>query len=315
MQTLAVMLALTACGSKGAPEGGSSAEPTPKGTTKAGDNAASKASSDSSTTALKPSADAAPLDQSGGVLSADAFCARALKLSEANLGKCTAAEQQNLSAPELDAVKRLDAIKKECEIRVTSTKATFDPKAAFRCIEAAEKRGGLMTFYRFSEVPECRGVMTGTTGEGQAVLYAEECAPGLAWVNNRCAKPGAKNARCARGASGILGDPAVHTQCQAGLACLYTRYPHEGDPGEVHCLEPTPAAGACRPRGADPRLTNLCSDGFTCYQGKCRAQAADGGECMSPSDCSPGLGCEIKGGVFGKCVSLGPEKCLAEASR
>ncbi len=36
---------------------------------------------------------------------------------------------------------------------------------------------------------------------------------------------------------------------------------------------------------------------------------------MSPADCGPGLGCEIKGGVFGRCVSLGPEKCLAEASR
>lgn len=132
-------------------------------------------------------------------------------------------------------------------------------------------------------------------------------------MNNRCAKRGAKNARCSRWASGILGDPSSHQQCEEGLACLYTRYPYEGDGGESHCLEPTKIGGACRVRGADPRLTNLCPADASCYQGKCRPRSGEGGECMSSDDCGPRLLCELKGGVFGRCTSLGPERCMGSS--
>lgn len=310
---LFVCLTLTAggCGSPG--EGERTTDSTSRARASASATLRGSASATRETPA--PNASARPAADSQEELDPAEFCARALKLSEANAGQCTPAEQQNLIAPALDAVKRLDLVKKECDIRVTSTKATFDPKVAFRCIQAAEKRGGLMTFYRFSEIPECHGVVTGTATEGQPILYAEECAPGLAWVNNRCAKPGKKNARCARGPSGILGDPSRHAQCQEGLACLYTRYPYEGDTGELHCLEPTPIGGPCRVRGADPRLTNLCPSTASCYQGKCRERAREGEDCMSWEDCGPSLSCELKGGVFGKCVPYDREKCLAEASR
>ena len=307
------LLAITAgCGSKG--EGERTTDSTSRVHVSTSATLSGSASAEGE--AAAPRASARPAGDPEEALDPAEFCARALKLSEANAGKCTPAEQQNLVAPALDAVKRLDLVKTECDVRVTSPKATFDSKVAFRCIQAAEKRGGLMTFYRFSEIPECHGVVTGTATEKQPVLYAEECAPGLAWVNNRCAKPGTKNALCARGPSGILGDPSRHVQCEDGLACLYTRYPYEGDTGELRCLDPTPIGGPCRLRGPDPRLTNLCPSEATCYQGKCREKASEGGDCMTWEDCGPNLRCEIKGGVFGRCVaSDDSEKCLAEASR
>ncbi len=311
---LALFLCVAGCDAKSKTDDtGSASSVAPSSSGVASSRPAPPSAAAQSAAAPGPSAEAPALDKPNRALEPAAFCERALKLSEANVGRCTFAEQENLSAPELDAVKSLRSIKKECEVRVRSTKATFEGGAASRCSEAAEKRGGLMTFYRFSEIPECRGVVVGTAAEGQPVLYAEECAPGLAWVNNRCAKRGAKNARCSRWASGILGDPSSHQQCEEGLACLYTRYPYEGDGGESHCLEPTPIGGPCRPRGRDPRLTNLCPASTSCYQGKCRAQAAEGGECMASDDCGPRLACELKGAVFGKCVSVGPEKCLGSS--
>jgi hypothetical protein len=313
-QGIALLLALTACGTTGGTAEETSTEPSAKTSTSRHERARSSSSAPVETAPPASTGGVLPADATGGGVDREKFCERASKLSELNLGKCTRAEQDNLPAPELDAVKPMDQITRECAARVGSAKARYDPKAGQRCIDAAEKRGGLMTFYRFSEIPECRGVVTGIAAEGQPVLYAEECAPGLAWVENRCAKQGAKNAECARGTAGILGAPAQHVACEPGLACLYTRYPYEGDAGELRCLEPTSIGGACRLRGRDPRLTNLCPSGTSCYQGKCRALAEEGGECMSWDDCGPRSSCVIEGGVFGKCSPPAPERCLAQSA-
>jgi len=223
------------------------------------------------------------------------------------MAACPVSEQANISS--LDVVKPLAAVKQECEMRVKSKNVELHGDVAHRCIDAAEKRGGKTTFYMFDQLPECRGVVTGKAVENAPANYPEECAPGLALLKNRCVKPQPKNASCPAYPAGLMGKAGEHPVCEPGLGCFMTRYSADGFPAEYACLEPRPVGSPCK------LDLNACEQGTSCYQGKCRALAARDGDCMGFGDCGPGLACEIKGGVFGKCVDKPAvvERCGAPA--
>ena len=211
------------------------------------------------------------------------------------MAKCAPSEKANVDST--DRVKDLSSAAKECSMRVESANVELHPDVALRCIEAAKKRGGKTTFFTFFLVPECSGVLTGKAGAGQPVLFAEECAPGLAMLKNHCSKPVAKNARCDDFPAGLLGKVDEHPRCEDGLGCFMTFSTSDGLPSEFACLPPSDLGAPCK------LYINTCAQGSSCYQGKCRAEASAEGVCMADVDCLSGLACKIEGGVFGKCVA------------
>jgi hypothetical protein len=190
----------------------------------------------------------------------------------------------------------------ECRARVNSAKVEFHGEVAAACIAAAEARGLKTTFYVFDILPACQGVLTGKAGAGEPALYAEECASGLSMLKNRCVKPIAKHGECEAYWGGLLSKAADHLPCEAGLACLLTVGSSDGNPSVYHCLPPLAPGDRCK-LGQE-----LCGAEASCYQGRCRALASAGGECMSLLDCKPKHDCEIKGGVFGRCVASNEEE-------
>lgn len=293
---LTIACGTVACGSGGdtAPIATASANPPASAPAAAPTQAASAASaSAASSAAAAASAAAAPAG-----LTPEAFCAEAVKIGEQNMAQCADSERANVEST--DRVKSLATASQECSMRVQSAKVEFQPEVAARCIEGAKRRGGKTTFFTFFLVPECSGVLRGKAGEGAPVLWAEECAPGLAMLKNRCVKPVAKNARCDAFPGGLLGNPDEHPRCQEGLGCFMTFSTSDGYPSEYACLPPSGLGAPCK------LDLHTCAQGSSCYQGKCRALERAGGECMWDTDCLPELSCEIKGGVFGTCVPRPP---------
>ena len=231
-------------------------------------------------------------------LTREAFCAEAVKLGEENMAKCADSERANVDST--DRVKDLASASRECTMIVGTSNVEFHPDVAARCIEGAKKRGGRTTFFTFFLVPECSGVVTGKAGEGTPVLWAEECAPGLAKLKNRCVKPLAKNARCDDFPGGLLGKADEHPRCQDGLGCFMTFSTSDGYPSEFTCLPPTDIGAPCK------LDIHTCAQGSSCYQGKCRARGGNQGVCMRETDCQPELTCALEGGLFGKCVARPP---------
>lgn len=235
-------------------------------------------------------------------LSKEAFCDRAVALGELNYASCT--DGQKANTPALSHLASLFNAKQECLARVNSAKVEFHGEVAAACIAAAEARGAKTTFFIFDLLPACQGVVTGKAGAGEPVLYAEECSNGLSMLKNRCVKPIAKHGVCEAYWGGLLGKAADHLPCDAGLACLMTESSSDGYPAVYHCLPPLAVGDRCK-LGQE-----LCGAEASCYQGRCRALVSVGGECMSLSDCQPKQNCEIKGGVFGRCVvSKAEEGC------
>lgn len=259
----------------------------------------SASSSSPSAASASPSAHAATSPTgAAATLTREEFCAHAVELGEANLAKCADSEKANV--PSMGHVKSLASASKECSMRVASQNVEFQPEVAHRCIEAARQRGGRTTFFSFDLVPACSGVLTGKAAEGQPALFAEECALGLAKVENRCVRPVARNARCDDYPGGLLGTPDEHPRCEAGLACFMTNGGGDGNQAQFACLPPSESGARCK------LYVNTCAQGSSCYQGRCREQASLGGECMSEGDCLAGHSCEIQGGVFGRCVARSP---------
>jgi hypothetical protein len=282
---------------------GSGGDVAPTATASGGTPAKTSASAAAraSASAASATASAAPTATASGApagLTREEFCAQAVKLGEENMAKCASSERANVDST--DRVKDLASAAKECTMRVGSANVDFHPDVAQRCLEGAKKRGGKTTFFTFFLVPECSGVLTGKAADGAPVLFAEECAPGLAMLKNHCSKPVAKNARCDDFPAGLLGKVDEHPRCQDGLACFMTFSTSDGYPSEFACMPPTDLGAPCK------LDLNTCAQGSSCYQGKCRAVASEGGECMRETDCAPELTCEIKGGVFGKCVARPP---------
>lgn len=217
-----------------------------------------------------------------------------MKLGEKNLGGAPISDQENI--PGLRNVRPLRKVASECSLRVDSPNVEFHGDVAARCLEAAEKCGGNTTLYAYEFIPECRGVLTGKVAEGQVAQFGEACAAGLSYVKGRCVKPVVKNAECDEAPGGMLGDPKDHPRCEAGAECIQLGFGSDGNPLVFKCLASQAIGDACK------LDLNACTSGTSCYQGKCRAKAALGGECMAEADCGAGLGCDIKGGVFGKCI-------------
>jgi hypothetical protein len=230
-----------------------------------------------------------------GSLTKEEFCKQAVSLSEANLASCPVSEQANL--PAIASVKPLFGIAKECSMRVESDNVDFRPEIAHACIEAAKRRGGKTNFYDFYLLPECRGVVGGKAGAGRPALFAEECAPGTAWLANRCVKPGTANSPCEADPGGYLGKADEHRQCEGTLGCFLTRGSFDGNPATYACLPPQPVGAPCK------LDINTCEEGTSCYQGKCRTLADADGECMGYGHCKAGLECKVSGGLFGRCVA------------
>jgi len=272
----------------------SAARPAPSG------SASAAAAAPSSSSAPAGSASAAAATAS---ITAEDFCAQAAKLGDDNLAKCADSEKANV--PSMGHVKNLATAKDECSIRMKSANVEFHGDAAAKCIDAAKKHGGMMTFFRFDELPECGGVLTGKATDGQPANYAEECASGFALFGNHCQKPGALHAVCADYTGGLLSKADDHHTCDASLDCFVTKEGSDGNADELHCEKPSDAGAMCQ------LGVNTCPRGSSCYQGKCRPAAAAGGDCMAPRDCGPNLACEIKGGAFGKCADRAavPETC------
>jgi hypothetical protein len=226
-------------------------------------------------------------------LSAVDFCKRVTALSYANYKGAAQSTRDNISA--LHYVKPLRLVAEECRSRVQSPQVEFHPAVAARCLEAAHKRGPETTFYAFSQISDCRSVLTGKAKAGQAVRFHEECAPGLNFVRNRCRKPAAKNERCAASPGGFLGS-AQYPRCEKGLRCFMLG---RGRDKKLifRCLEPKQLGERCKVS------LNLCAKGLACYQGKCKERGGEGATCMSSEHCRDGLHCKISGGVFGICVA------------
>lgn len=293
-------LHLLACGPRDggdATSGQASAAARPSASVSAVERASASPSAAASATG--PAASGAP---ASGLAPIDAatFCARVVALGEANMKACAVSEQANI--PARVNLKSLGGVGEECTKRAQSKNVEFHGDVAAQCLAAAEKRGGRTTFWAFWRLPACRGVVTGKAAAGQPALFGEECAPGLSFVGNRCVEPVGNGGDCDQTPGGLIGDPAKVTPCKEGLACFQTYWGADGLPLEFKCIPPQPIGGRCK---LDP---STCVDGAHCYQGKCRERAAEGGECMSLYDCKDGLDCEIKGGVFGKCVPAPPEK-------
>lgn len=282
------MCALVACRNEDAARTEASSQarsPTP--------SSAAPASSARAAASATATSSAGP-ETASGTLTKEAFCERAAQIGDKNMEACAPALRANV--PAMDSVKDVAAAKKECSMRVASPKVEFRPDVAHRCIAAAEKRGGKTTFFSFHLIPECNGVLGGKAVGGEPAIFAEECAPGFSFLKNRCAKPVAKNGTCEDYPGGQLGRPDEHPRCEEGLGCYMTRYSADGYPAEFACLPPQPIDARCK-LGLDQ-----CVTGSSCYQGKCRARAEAGAQCMAPGDCVAGHTCEIKGGVFGTCV-------------
>ena len=224
-----------------------------------------------------------------------------MKLGEANLAKCNKEDENQRTY--LDFKPAVGAAKEACEARVLSAQVEFQASIASSCLAAAEKRGGATSFLAFAELPECRGVLVGKVAAGQPAKLVEECAPGLSLRNGKCEAPAKENADCAGGGS-ILSELAAHPGCEAGLAC---RAIGDGVDGEAR---PAKCVKAALGERCDALVGN-CPDGASCYQGRCRAFADLGAECMHDVDCRQGTTCDIPGGLFGKCAAPKPlgEKC------
>ncbi len=262
------------------------------------DQSARKPEASAASTATETSRASASASSDVKVLTMAQFCQAAVELSEQHMASAPFSEKANL--PSTGDVKPLSAVKTECAARAGSAKVEFHGGVASACIEGAKKRGGATTFFSFHLVPDCQGVVTGKATDGQPALYPEECAPGTAMVNSRCVKPVAKNGKCEDYPSGLLGKSVEHPRCEPGTECFLTRFSADGFPPEFTCLEPRPEGSPCK------LDLNTCAQGTSCYQGKCRAFAASGGECMNDGHCQPGLRCEIKGGAFGTCKASTP---------
>ena len=282
-----VLLGLLCCESQNEPTlrgQGSTAAPPSKATT-----ASARAPNRTAAPSVVASAAPAPLPS----LSAVEFCKRATALSHANYKGRAESSRENISA--LHHVKPLRLVAQECRSRVQSPQVEFHPAVGARCLEAAHKRGPGTTFYAFSEISACRGVLTGKAKAGQAVRFQEECAPGLNFVRNRCRKPAAKNKRCAASPGGFLGS-AQYPRCEKGLGCFMLG---RGWDKELifRCLEPKQPGERCK------ISLDLCAKGLACYQGKCKERGGEGATCMSSKHCRDRLHCKISGGVFGICVA------------
>lgn len=254
-----------------------------------GRGAASSSSSGSSARAPDaPPASAAP----AVALTKEAFCERAVKLGEARLAKCTKDDQNQRTY--LDFKPLVEGAKQACADRVGAAQVEFHADAAAACLEAAEKRVGPTAFATFSEIPACRGVLTGKVAKGGAAKFGEACAAGLSLRKGTCEPPAAVNAACGWDGRGVLGKPEDHPACEPGAACR-----------DEKCVK------AALGERCDPMLGN-CPDGSTCHQGKCRALAPLGGACMHDAECADGNRCDLPGGLFGRCA---PRRALGEACK
>jgi hypothetical protein len=228
-------------------------------------------------------------------LSPEEFCSQAVALGEKNYAGAAPSERANVPTGHHFYVKDLASAPLECSMRVKSPNVEFHPEAARACLDAAAKVQGAQ-FFKFSGIPECDGVVSGKAPKGTRMKFSEECGTGLSLVAGVCVEPVVEHAECDELPGGYLGDPKQHPQCKEGLACIQLTFGADGNPLVFKCLEPVDIGERCKIELAQ------CVPGASCYQGKCRALAEEGGVCMGDRDCGSGLGCELPGGVFGKCV-------------
>ncbi len=295
--TLLLAIWAAGCSDPGASSKGSAASSAPSAsvTSSASLPPSANPTASPSGSAVSSAAPLAPLGK-------EAFCERAVALGERNYASCT--DSQRANTPALGHLAALFNAKQECLARVNSAKVDFHGEVAAACLAAAEARAAKTTFFIFDLLPACQGVVTGKAGAGEPALYAEECASGLSMLKNRCVKPIPKHGLCEAYWGGLLGKATDHLPCEPGLACLMTEGSSDGYPAVYHCLPPLAVGDRCK-LGQE-----LCGAEASCYQGRCRALAGAGGECMSMVDCQPKQHCEIKGGVFGRCVaSIAVEGC------
>ncbi len=314
-----ISLSGLACGSK---TDGAASSATPQSSSPAKEAGSSKAAS-----SAKPGGSAAADSsaQPAGSASAstagdlpavtrEAFCERAVKLGEASLAKCSKEDQSAVSY--LDLKNAQQTASADCTARLSSKAAEFHGDVAAKCLAACEKKAAFATFQTLEQLPECVGVLSGTVAEGQPAKNAEECASGLSLANGKCQKSAAENADCGTAGS-KLGKPDDHAACVAGLRCSSMGSESDGNTPKWRCIKARAIGEACPPN------LDTCVDGAWCYQGKCRARAEVGGECMQNSDCVDPEACHIEGCAFGKCIAPkaageecgSHEECLSRTCR
>src|SRR5258708_25913547 len=153
------------CGSTSAGTTSGSATAAATATAKTSSDSAKPASSNGerpagSTSGPAPSASATP-----PAVTREAVCERAVKLGNDNLAKCTTADKNAVAF--LDFQKDNDRAKTDCDKIALSANTDFHADVADKCLTAASKTTGTMTFVRFAGIPECEGVVTGKTADGQ----------------------------------------------------------------------------------------------------------------------------------------------------